>query len=98
MPWSETVEFSYNYAVLGNPFKKRVVVFFLGGGGGGGGGGGRCSDGAVMRPLASHQCGPVSIPSLGVICGLSLLVLYSALRGFSPGTPVFPLFKNQHLT
>ena len=35
MPWSETVEFSYNYAVLGNPFKKRVVVFFLGGGGGG---------------------------------------------------------------
>ena len=33
MPWGETVEFSYNYAVLGNPFKKRVV-FFLGGGGG----------------------------------------------------------------
>ena len=27
---------------------------------------------------------------LGVICGLSLLVLYSAPRGFSPGTPVFP--------
>ena len=24
------------------------------------------------------------------ICGLSLLVLYSALRGFSPGTLVFP--------
>ena len=24
------------------------------------------------------------------LCGLSLLVLYSALRGFSPGTPVFP--------
>ena len=24
------------------------------------------------------------------ICGLSLLVLYSAPRGFSPGTPVFP--------
>ena len=23
-------------------------------------------------------------------CGLSLLVLYSAPRGFSPGTPVFP--------
>jgi len=32
--------------------------------------------------FASHQC---------VICGLSLLlVLYSAPRGFSPGTPVFP--------
>ena len=26
----------------------------------------------------------------GVICGLSLLLLYSARRGFSPGTPVFP--------
>ena len=24
------------------------------------------------------------------MCGLSLLVLYSALRGFSPGTLVFP--------
>ena len=30
------------------------------------------------------------IPGPGVICGLSLLVLYSAPRGFSPGTPVFP--------
>ena len=37
-----------------------------------------------------HQCDPGSIPGLGVICGLSLLVLYSAPRGFSPGTPVFP--------
>ena len=44
-----------------------------------------------MRALASHQCGPGSIPGLGVICGLSLLlVLFSAPRGFSPGTPVFP--------
>ena len=48
-------------------------------------------DGAVVRALASHQCGPGSIPSLGVICGLSLLlVLVLAPRGFSPGTPVFP--------
>ena len=48
-------------------------------------------DGAVVRALASHQCGPGSIPGLGVICGLSLLlVLFSAPRGFSPGTPVFP--------
>ena len=39
-------------------------------------------DGAVVRALASHQCGPGSIPGLGVICGLSLLVLYSAARGF----------------
>ena len=51
-------------------------------------------DGAVVRELASHQCGSGSIPGLGVICGLSLLlVLVLAPRGFynSPGTPVFPL-------
>ena len=48
-------------------------------------------DGAVVRALASHQCGAGSIPGLGVICGLSLLlVLVLAPRGFSPGTPVFP--------
>ena len=46
--------------------------------------------GAVVRELTSHHCGPGLIPRLGVICGLSLLVLYSAPRGFSPGTPVFP--------
>ena len=34
---------------------------------------------------------PGSIRGLDVICGLSLLlVLFSAPRGFSPGTPVFP--------
>ena len=43
-----------------------------------------------VRALAFHQCGPGSIPGLGVISGLSLLVLYSAPRGFSPGTLVFP--------
>ena len=37
---------------------------------------------AQWRALASHECGPGSIPRLGVICGLSLLVLYSAPRGF----------------
>ena len=48
-------------------------------------------DGAVVRALASHQTVPGSIPGPGVICGLSLLlVLFSAPRGFSPGTPVFP--------
>ena len=48
-------------------------------------------DGAVVRALASHQCVPGSIPGPGVICGLSLLlVLFSAPRGFSPCTPVFP--------
>ena len=41
-----------------------------------------CSDGAVVRALASHQCDLGSIPRSGVICGLSLLVLCSALRGF----------------
>ena len=46
--------------------------------------------GAVVRELAFHQYVPGSIPGPGVICGLSLLVLYSAPRGFSPGTPVFP--------
>ena len=46
--------------------------------------------GAVVRALAFHQCVPGSIPGPGVICGLSLLVLYSAPRDFSPGTPVFP--------
>ena len=39
-------------------------------------------DGAEVRALDSHQYDPGSIPRLGVICGLSLLVLYSAPRGF----------------
>ena len=34
---------------------------------------------------------------VGVISELSLLVLYSAPRGFSPGTPLSPLLKNQDL-
>ena len=41
-----------------------------------------CRDGAVVRARASHQCGPDSIPRSGVKCGLRLLVLYSAPRGF----------------
>ena len=41
-----------------------------------------CRDGAVVRALTSHQCGPGSIPRSGVKCGLSLLVLFSAPRGF----------------
>ena len=44
----------------------------------------------MMRALAFHQCGPGSIPGFYAICRLSLLVLYSAPRGFSAGTPVFP--------
>ena len=45
--------------------------------------------GLVVRALAFHQCDPGSISALGV-GGSSFLVLYSAMRGFSPGTPVFP--------
>ena len=60
------------------------------------------SDGAVVRALASRQCGSGSIPGLGVICGLSLLlVLVFSSRGFSLGTPVFlspqkPTFPNSY--
>ena len=44
----------------------------------------------MVTALTSHQCGPGLIQVLGVTCGLSLfLVLILALRGFSPGTPVF---------
>ena len=47
-------------------------------------------DGAVVRAVASHQCGPGSIPGLGVICGLNLLlVLVLAPRVFS-GYSSFP--------
>jgi len=48
-------------------------------------------DVTVVRALASHQCVQHLIPGPGVIYGLNLLlVLFSALRGFSPGTLVFP--------
>ena len=48
-------------------------------------------DGAVVRALASHQCGPGSNLGVDAICGLCLLLVLSfAPRGFSPGTPVFP--------
>ena len=51
----------------------------------------RSKEGAVVRALASHQCGPRSNPGVDAICGLSLfLVLSLAPRGFSAGTPVFP--------
>ena len=44
----------------------------------------------VVRALASQQCGPGSIPRIGVIGGLSLMVLCPAPRGLSRDTPVFP--------
>ena len=61
-------------------------------------------DGAVVRALASHQCGPGSNPRVDAICGLSLLLILSfAPRGFSPGTPVFlspqkPTFPHSNST
>ena len=60
--------------------------------------------GAVVRALASHQCGPGSNPGVDTMCGLSLLLVLSfAPRGFSPGTPVFsspqkPTFPNSNST
>ena len=54
-------------------------------------------DGTVVRALASHQCGPGSYSGVDAICGLSLLLVLSlAQRGFSPGTPVFPLLQIEH--
>ena len=73
------LKYNFSFFVSPSRFNTRSSLFNLG-----------SRDGAVVRALASHQCGPGSIPGLGVISGLSLLVLYSAPRGFSPGTPVFP--------
>ena len=48
-------------------------------------------DGAVVRALASHQCGPGSITGLGIICGLSLLlILVPVPRVFESGYSGFP--------
>ena len=54
--------------------------------------------GAVVRALASHQCGAVSNPGVDAIlvCRLSLLlVLVLAPRGFSPCISIFPLLKKK---
>ena len=45
----------------------------------------RCKDGEVVTTLLR-----VFDARLGVICGLPLLVLYSATRDFSTRTPVLP--------
>ena len=55
----------------------------------------RAWDGAVVRALVSHQCGPGSNPGGDAICGLSLwLVLSFALRGFLGILQFSPLLKN----
>ena len=52
-------------------------------------------DAAVVRALASYQCGPSSIHGLGVVSGLSLLlVLFFALRGFFRVLPFSALLIN----
>ena len=61
-------------------------------------------NGAVVRALASHQCGSGSNSGVDAICGLSLLLVLSfAPRGFSPATPVYlspqkPTFPNSNST
>ena len=61
---------------------------------------------AVVRANASHQCGPGSNRGVDAMamCELSLLLVLSlSLRGFSPGTQVFPtpqkpIFSNSDST
>ena len=54
-------------------------------------------DGAVVRALVSHQCGPGLIPGPDAISGLSLLlVLFSASRVFLRVLRFSSLSKNQH--
>ena len=54
--------------------------------------------GAVVRALASHQCGPVSNPGVDAICGLSYCGFSSLLRDvFLRVNRFSPLLKNQHL-
>ena len=54
-------------------------------------------DGAVVRALTSHQCGPGSTPGVDAICGLSLLLVLSLLQEvFLRLFRFSPLLKNQH--
>ena len=46
--------------------------------------------GAMVRALAFHQYVPGSIPDFASYMGWVYWFLYSAPRGFSPDTPVFP--------
>ena len=45
----------------------------------------------MVRVLASYLCGPGSIQGPGILCGLSVLLVFSGYSGFSS------LLKNQHL-
>ena len=44
----------------------------------------------IYHSFTATTVQPKNSAGPGVICGLSLLVLYFAPIGFSPGTPVFP--------
>ena len=59
-------------------------------------------DGAVVEPptQASHQCGPGSIPGLGVICGLSLLLVLVLARSerFFSGYSGFPFSSKTNIS
>ena len=46
--------------------------------------------GAVVRALASYQCGPGLISRARRHVWVEFVCLSSAPRGFSPGIPVFP--------
>ena len=62
------------------PWRKKALTFFY-----------RSKGDAVVRALASHQCGPGSNPGVDNICGLSLLLFLSlAPRDFSLACSVFP--------
>ena len=53
-----------------------------------------CRDGAVVRVLGSHQCGPGSIPARWHMWVEFVVGSRPCSEGFSPGSPVFlPLQK-----
>ena len=56
-----------------------------------------CRDGAVVRALASHQCGLGSISRSGIMW-VEFVGSLLCTKRFSPDAPVSPLLKNQHLT
>ena len=83
-----TIQLVYFRALLGarstylRPWSLSDILFYWG-----------SRDGAcaVVRALAFLQCGPGSIPGLGVICGLSLLLVFVLTpRDFFSGYSGFP--------
>ena len=54
--------------------------------------------GAMVRALASHQCGRGSNPGVGAICGLSLLLVLSLAPRFFSGYSGFPLSSKTNIS